>query len=314
METNNEIIGNINDRISLVGQKIKTHQQPGPKKQKVIEVIFESCKQQPIECQVSYVVKNASWAPVYKTDIPADLAGLELAMFAIISQKTGEAWNNVDLSVSNALPMENTDLPEAKSWYVNVPSPMYNVAAGAAVPIGGTMDDAVPVTVEEFEETFEQPSAGFREAKEKKLPLAFEYGFDRKIDLSSGEDDTFLPIFSKKLSGRFFIYAVPDSDTASYMVCKTIPDQTLLASRLNIHYDGRFIGTTNLSEQKAGKDLLINLGPNRGVTIRKEKNKDKTTETFFGKVDRSTIARQFSYSIIVENHGNNHQDCPPKRY
>ncbi len=300
-------IEGVNEQITLVGRKLKTISQPGPKRQKVIEVLFESYKSQKVECQVSYVVKNAQWTPVYKADVPADLSFLKMTMFATISQKTGENWDGVDLSVSNALAMDKTDLPAASAWYVDVPRYLYQVAASAGAPLGSVMGDAVPMAAEleagsaELEEMVEAPAADYQQATQRKLPLAFEYGFNRKIDLASGEDDAFLPIFLKEISSRFFSYAVPDSDSSAYLVCKTIPDQAILASRLNIHFDGRFVGTTWLKEQKAGKDLLINLGPDRGVHVRKEKIKDKISETFFGKVDRSTIAREFLYSIIVEN-------------
>jgi hypothetical protein len=58
---------------------------------------------------------------------------------------------------------------------------------------------------------------------------------------------------------------------------------------------------TMLEEKKAGEDFLINLGVERGVKIRREKITDKLTETFFGKVDRSSVARVMEYRIVMEN-------------
>ncbi|MCG8615610.1 MAG: DUF4139 domain-containing protein, partial [Desulfobacterales bacterium] len=299
-----ESLEDMNDKLSLINRKIGARQQPGPKKRKVIEVIFDSEKDQQIDCRVSYITRNAGWTPVYKTDVPADLSGLNLTMFGIVSQKTGEDWDGVTLSLSNAAPMDSTELPKAATWKVD--TPVYPVRAVDAATIGMAAGGAEPVAVEDFELSEDAPVAAaqpaeFRQASEKKLPMAFEYGFDKGIDLPSGEDDAYLPLFTKTIDGTFFVHAVPDTDTSAYLVCRTAPDQALLASRMNIHFDGRFVGATTLAEQQAGTDLLINLGPDRGVAVRKEKTSDKTAETFFGKVDRATVARQLSYVIVIEN-------------
>ena len=84
-------------------------------------------------------------------------------------------------------------------------------------------------------------------------------------------------------------------------MCSTGADSALLAGRLNIHFGGRFIGSTVLAEKRAGEDLLINLGADRAVKAHREKITDKLTETFFGMVDRSSVARELEFRMVVEN-------------
>ncbi len=45
----------------------------------------------------------------------------------------------------------------------------------------------------------------------------------------------------------------------------------------------------------------MNLGAERSVKVQREKVTDKLTETFFGKVDRSSVARELEYRIQIEN-------------
>jgi uncharacterized protein (TIGR02231 family) len=145
------------------------------------------------------------------------------------------------------------------------------------------------------------PEAEFRQAEQRELPLAFEYGLPQSVSMDSGGGETMLPLYSKEMSGEFSIYAVPKKDPLTYLVYHSSPDSALLAGRLNIHFGGRFVGGTALSEKRAGEDLLINLGAERGLKVRREKVTDKLTETFFGKVDRATAARQLEYHIVIEN-------------
>ena len=110
-----------------------------------------------------------------------------------------------------------------------------------------------------------------------------------------------LPLYTKEMQGEFFIYAAPRHDPLAYLVCLSSPDSELLAGKLNVHFGGRFVGGAALTEKKAGEELLVNLGVERGLKVRREKVTDKLTETFFGKIDRLTTARELEYRIVIEN-------------
>ena len=110
-----------------------------------------------------------------------------------------------------------------------------------------------------------------------------------------------LPLYAKEPEEEFFVYGIPRRDPLAYLVCCASPDSALMAGQLNVYFGGRFVGETLLPEKKAGEDLLINLGVERGVKVQLEKITDKLTESFFGKVDRLTVARELQYRIVVEN-------------
>ena len=103
------------------------------------------------------------------------------------------------------------------------------------------------------------------------------------------------------MAGEFFSDAVPRRDLPAYLVCQTAADSALPAGRLNVHFGGRFVGSANLGEKKAGEDLVVNLGAERGLRITREKVTDKLAETFLGVVDRANVAREIEYRIVIEN-------------
>jgi len=275
----------------------------------VVEVLFQSETEQAINMEVSYVVSNARWYPVYKVDVPLDLAYVNLTLMARVQQSTGEPWRDVTLSLSNALPISSTALPDPDSWYLTVrrpaPAPQMvlrkriSAKEGEAERSMDAEDLLEPVAAAAMAAPLLE--AEFAQAEQTQLPTAFEYNYSRPVHLDANDKQSLIPLFSKQLNGEFYYYAAPEMDPSVYLVCQAIADSSLIEGRLNIHFGGRYIGGTVLTEKKPGEDMLINLGAERAVKVSRQKVKDSLTETFFGKVDRSSVAREIEYRLVVEN-------------
>ena len=143
--------------------------------------------------------------------------------------------------------------------------------------------------------------AAFTTAVKRELPLSFEYRIPQPIDIESRDKETILPLFTKKMQGDLYYYAVPKRSPLTFLVCKTKADKELLSGPLNVYFGGRYIGKTHLSEKKAGEEFHLSLGADREVMVKREKVKDKVKETYFGKIQRGTIVRELAYKIMVEN-------------
>ena len=309
-------IEDLDKEIRPISKKLDKSRRPKQAMQRVIEVLFESPAEQDVEIEASYVAMDAAWTAVYRADVPQDLSTVKLNMFARIQQTTGENWDAVNLVVSNAVPLKGAVLPTMESWYLELPpqSVDFAVAGVAEEGLAEDLADAVQTyrkrassmpeeMAGEMEEFFYegQLQAEFRQADQKQLPLAFEYELPQEVSIHSGKGEILLPLFTKERSGEFYNYAVPGNDPLTYLVCRISADSALLGGRLNVHFGGRFVAGTTLTEKKAGEDLLLNLGAERSVKVQREKVTDKVTETFFGKVDRSSVARELEYRIQIEN-------------
>jgi uncharacterized protein (TIGR02231 family) len=283
---------------------------PRQPRRKAIEILFNARRAQTIAIEAAYVVPDASWEAVYKVDVSADLKSVALTMFARIRQQTGEAWRNLKLAVSSAIPLVGAGLPDLPSWPVrlkppDVPMPLasHGVAQTGVVPKRSRLADDASALEDSAEPhaVAAAPHAEFSQVEQHELPLAFEYTLAQPVNLESGEGDTLLPLYTKDLKGAFFLYAAPKQDPLIYLVCQATPDSDLSAGRLNVHFGGRFVASTRLDEKKAGAELLINLGAERSVKLRREKIIDKLTETFIGIVDRLSTVRELQYRIVIEN-------------
>lgn len=299
-----ERIEDLERELRVVERRLKRVRREREADRKVIEVLFNAAGDQTVEIEAAYLVAQAGWAPVYKVDAPADLSGVNLTLFSRIVQRSGEPWREVNLTLSNAVPLHSTELPEAHTWTLRPPAPVRYGAArvpAEAMPMAAAEPVAVEAGLDEMVGEGDLEEAAFVQSEARELPLAFEYDFPQTVRLESGDKETLLPLFTRRLAGEFFHYAVPRSDPLVYLVCRTAPDSTLLAGRLNIHFSGRFIGSTRLGEKRVGEDLLINLGAERGVKVIREKISDTRTETFFGRVDRNSVAREMRFRLEVEN-------------
>ena len=300
-------ISEIEKEIKVIETKLKLLKKTDQAMQKVIEVLFDSNEEHDIGIEISYIAANALWEPIYKIDVLPDLSDALMTMFAKIEQNTGENWKNITLSISNTIPVKCTDLPDLKTWYVSQWSPepvAGNLLVGAAMHSSVDDKNLDEDLIEEsrFSDLADDLSeAEFVSAEETELPISFEYKISQQININSGHGETLVPIFTKKTDGEFFIYSVPQKAPFPYLVCQICADKEMLAGRLNIHFGGRFVGSTLISEKKPGQEIMLNLGIDPGVKIWREKIKDKKTETFFGMVDRLSTARELGYRITIEN-------------
>jgi len=286
-------IRELDKEIDVLERKLSSLRRPAQKTKKVIEILFESRKDQKIKIEADYLVYNCSWRPFYKVNVPLNLEEVSLIMFSKIKQKTGEDWKGIKLSISNVIPLKGVRLPALSSWFLDL---RRKRAERISLPPDMKY---VPKVLREVEKKV--APADFVYALKKELPLSFEYDLVQTLDIESKDKETLLPLFSKTLKGEFFYYAVPKVSPLTFLACETSSDKELLSGPLNVYFGGRFVGRAYLTEKKPGQTFYLNLGADREVKVERKKIKDKIKETFFGKLQRKTIIRELSFKLKIEN-------------
>jgi len=311
-EAINKDIRELDKEINVAQRKLSSLGGAASKGKKNIEILFSSNKAQTVKIEATYLVYYVSWNPFYKVDVAMDLSDINLTMFSQLRQKSGEDWDNVELSVSNVIPTSGGALPTLSGWILDVgrSRSRYDKNKG-----GVGIYTATPATKMSRQQEsygyggydgdammdFEIEEARVIYADKTELPLSFEYKLPQALSIKSQDKETTLPIFSKTLDGDFFHYAVPQLNSSTNLACRIKPDKELLAGALNVYFAGRFIGKTQIPEKKPGEFFDINLGVDREVKVEKEEITDKVNETFFKKIQRQTIVRELVYKITAEN-------------
>jgi uncharacterized protein (TIGR02231 family) len=291
----------IDAEIKALEEELQARKGAAKENAKVIAIQFNAAKSQRIGVETQYLVRHAGWSPLYKVSVSAGLDVIDLTMFAKIIQKSGENWRSASLSISNVIPLRGVRLPSLSSWILDIPRPLARVAGRSEIVAQKSVPGAM--MADEAAEVGKEPEeAAFAETEVRQLPLSFEYILPRPVDIESRDTETILPLFTKNLQGTVSHFTIPQKSLRTYLVARISADSELLPGLLNVYFGGRYVGKTQLAEKRAGEGFDLALGADRGVTVKREKTRDKVKETaFFGKVERDTVVREVAYKMTVEN-------------
>src|SRR5690606_29412031 len=73
-----------------------------------------------VTAQLTYLTYEATWEPAYNIRAAGDLSSMTVEYDAVITQRTGEDWNDVRLTLSTAQPTAAAHPPTIQPWFVDV--------------------------------------------------------------------------------------------------------------------------------------------------------------------------------------------------
>lgn len=88
----------------------------------------------PVKLTLTYVTRNARWFPRYELQLVPEANQVQVSFFGLVSQETGEDWQDAALTLSTALPATATALPKLATWKVGLRDRFIPTPAPMAVP------------------------------------------------------------------------------------------------------------------------------------------------------------------------------------
>jgi uncharacterized protein (TIGR02231 family) len=318
--------------LTKLRKELEQQRSAQPRERYAVTVDVEVLDQGEFELEVTYMVRNASWQPLYDLRLSSDQdlrldegtggsAICHLTYLGQVTQRSGEDWADVALSLSTAKPALATTLPELRPWYVSVPAPppprpvpkarsAPTVLARALTPqpagepapemalTGMAMEEEEAGHVEMEAVTAEVEETGaaltFRVAKPTTIPSD---GSPHKttvatLSLTPGMDYVAVP----KLVSQAYRRATVTNDT----------DYVFLPGPANIFYGGEYVGTSTLativSGQKPGavapgQEFKVFLGVDERIKVSRELAASEVDKKFIG--DKRRL--HYAYRIKVQN-------------
>ena len=140
-------------RLQKLQQELKQIQSTKPPQQYQAQIEVEVVSDGRFQPEISYVVRQAGWQPLYDIRLLEENGRytLEINYLAQITQRSGQAWTDVELAVSTARPALNQQLPEIKPWFIREyqpPQPRHLVRAAQPMAASAKMDVAAPMQEE----------------------------------------------------------------------------------------------------------------------------------------------------------------------
>ena len=263
---------------------------------------------QSVEITCTYLVTQAGWTPLYDLRSEGLDKALRFIYKANVRNQSGFDWKDVRLHLSTANPMVNNDRPiltpvfvDFRPTYVSYQNQLnevaitgtYNMAqvqtrdlSRAAGEAGVQMDELIVVEPP-------APPAGNDE-----LIANFDLAKPQTI-LADGEQNV-VTVDEQTIAAEYEYHAVPKLDPAVFLLAK-IADYgkyNLLPGTANIFYQDTYVGQTFVNPQTVADTLLISLGRDEQITIKRVQPKDFTERK---KIFNSSIRETYAYEIAIKN-------------
>lgn len=263
-----------------------------------------------LSLKISYQINGARWAPVYDADLNTETGKIELKTLAQISQRTGEDWKNVDVTLSTLRPSAGTQLPHLNSWVLDfmpdmpMPSPMYesrrfkmNAGKGMDSSIAGEeMAMAAPMVAKPL---LKKKRMAQQQSRLISTDFSAEYKVPGVISLSSGSNKRRFSLTSETFEAEVRLASAPRQDPRVMLLAKTkhVGETPLLAGNLSLYRNGSFVGNTFLQQKLSGEEIKLSFGEDDKVKIKFLPDPDKKRKDglLFGK--KKVVERHYQLSI-----------------
>lgn len=274
-----------------------------------ITLQLESANAQSVEIVCTYLITAANWAPLY--DIRSDGLDkpLRLIYKANVRNLSGFDWKSVKLLLSTANPLANNDRPILSPVFVDFrPIYSYQKSDYAKDALSYNMQQA-PATAAprdmargaSEERTLDEVIITAADAPEESSDdLITNFELPKPQDILADGQDNIVTVDEQDVPATYEYHAVPKLEPAVFLLAK-VTDYgrfNLLPGVANIFYQDTYIGQTSVNPQTVADTLLLSLGRDEQITVKRVQPKDFTERR---KVFSNTIKETYTYEIALKN-------------
>lgn len=259
---------------------------------------------------VSYLVGNVNWEALYDARVVFDKAQLDLSLFGLISQSSGEDWKDVQLTISTSRPSLGGVMPELSPWTLRPwqPQPaMLRSRSMAKMKKDGLAGGAMNEMKEEADMMVASApmdaQMAYAQVQERGTTAVFR--ITKPVSIKSDGSQQRIPISSLNLPVQFEYATTPKLAAYAYLRSEVENTQAavLLPGRVNIFLDGDYVGVSVIPKAIGQKEKFdLYLGADEGVSVKRELVEQKSDDVLFGGIPSPSKTDRYSYKIKVENY------------
>ncbi len=219
----------------------------------------------PVEIELDYEVQGASFAPAYEARLDTGTKRLQLTALAEVTQRTGEDWFDVELTLSTATASWQTAAPPAEPWYIDIwvkqPSPAPMAARASAEKAPSSADfAAVAIDRSAFDATYRLPGT---------------------VTIAADGTAHRVTIETMRRTAKLVWKAFPDFDPTAYLTASLhhAGKAPLLPGPVLLYRDGAPVGETHLAGLQPGEPLELGFGADPAVEIERRLLTDERSAT-----------------------------------
>jgi uncharacterized protein (TIGR02231 family) len=282
-ETENDI----QRQIDLLEKEKQQIASPGHRNAKRVVVRVRVERSGSLDLNLSYITGGAMWRPQYSARVSDRNDDVILTYNAIITQRTGEDWQNAAIVLSTARPAAGARMPVLSPWFLSErPEIVLREVAETR------MEDVV-ITAARTRAA--EPAVSV--AEELVASMVFRVPGMQTIPADGSDHHVYINEY--RLGGSKEYITTPKLNANAYLKVKTAADVILLPGTVNIFLGNDFVGSSSVGYTAKGEPMDLYLGVDEGIRIeRTEVSRNVDEGGFMSRRKRTDLA----YRIEIENH------------
>jgi len=240
-------------------------------------------------------------------DLDTESGDISMKTLAQISQRTGEDWADVDVTLSTLRPSAGTQLPNLNPWVLDFSNNFARSksAYSSKIAVDSVMmeaEPAAPVAAELANKSNNiRKMKPIQQQQSRLISANFsaEYKVPGSISLSSGSNKRRFGLNSNKLSSNINLASSPRFDPRVMILAtsKHEEETPLLAGSLSLYRNGNYVGNSYIQQKQSGEEIKMSFGEDDKVKIKFLPDPDKKRKDglLFGK---KKVVSQMSYQLL----------------
>jgi uncharacterized protein (TIGR02231 family) len=276
---------------------------------KTLAVELRAEKAGRLELEVSYLVPQAGWRPVWDVRLSPENGAVELSLYGSVEQRSGEDWSQVTLALSTAQPARSLQVPDVNPRWLEKARPVPLAAPRKAPAVEGRARRVTQAQAEQADEGFEVKEvleAEPAQMAEGLLSAVFTAPRRHSVDGAGRARKVFLAGFT--LQAELSRVAAPRVDPSAFLAAKAAngTGATLLPGPASVFLGDEFVGRTVLPLSPPGSEVKLAFGADDRVKVeRRVVERRHETSGLFSKDDvmryhvRTTVKNLWSKPVTV---------------
>jgi uncharacterized protein (TIGR02231 family) len=248
---------------------------PAPEQRTEVKVFVSATSALNADLTIRYQVRTASWTPFYDARLAIGTRDqaprLQLVRRASIQQRTGENWDDVQLSLSTARPSTGSAAPDLRPMTVDyAPDAQLTSAPALHLSARGDSMAAAQVPDNRREPESARYAAEQRPATIEAQPFQAVYAIAGRVVVPSTGEMKRVQIDDMALDPTLTVRTVPKAEAKAYLYAKlTMAAGTpVLPGPVSLFRDSIFVGNGQLPLLAPGEEHELGFGVDDMIRVR----------------------------------------------
>ncbi len=298
-------------KIDKLNREIVQYGSNKEKTRNQVQVSLDNSEDVEITLELKYITYGASWYPYYDLRASTSIKKMNISYNAMISQRTGEDWDNIAVNISTAQVQISGKQPELTPWYVDVYQPpvtyspkkkkrsMEMKKERSKISLSAKLDEFNDTDLDDMMPS-PPPSIEIKQAKVETGATSVLFNIPGTNTIKSDNTPHKVSITIQELEADFTYGTVPKISQFAYLKTKVTntTEFPFLPGETNIFLDGSFVANSEIKLVAPNQKFTTSLGVDEAMKVQyKLINKYEKDKGFMSK--KTNIV--FEYQIIITN-------------